>query len=156
VSALVALVRVALGATLLFAAWTKLPDMAAFAEAVANYRLVPAVLVPAAAAAVIGVELAAGALLVLGRGARAAALLAAAMLAAFAAALASALWRGIDLRCGCFGGQESATWATVLRDVALVAAAALVAARGPGRILPAAGTSGAGRRLPGPGGSNAA
>jgi putative oxidoreductase len=156
VSALVALVRVALGATFLAAAATKLPDMAAFAEVLANYRLVPAPLVPAAAAVVIGVELVVGALLVLGRNARAAALLAAGMLALFAAGLASALARGIDLRCGCFGGQESASWATVLRDVGLLAAAALVAARGPGRIVPPSGAPGARRSLSGPGGSNAA
>ncbi len=135
-SALVALVRIALGGVLLAAASTKLPDMAAFAESVANYRLLPAALVPAAAAAVVGAELTAGALLVAGRHARAAALVTAALLAAFAVALASALLRGIDLRCGCFGGQESATWLTVLRDLGLVAAAALVVARGPGRLLP--------------------
>jgi uncharacterized membrane protein YphA (DoxX/SURF4 family) len=136
VTALVALVRVGLGFVFLIAAATKLPDMAAFAESVANYRLVPPPLVPAAAAAVIGLEIVAGALLVVGRHARAAALVAAVLLAAFAAGLASALLRGIDLRCGCFGGQESATWLTVLRDLALLAAAALVLARGPGRIVP--------------------
>jgi uncharacterized membrane protein YphA (DoxX/SURF4 family) len=136
VTALVALVRVGLGFVFLIAAATKLPDMAAFAESVANYRLVPPPLVPAAAAAVIGLEIVAGALLVAGRHARAAALVAAVLLAAFAAGLASALLRGIDLRCGCFGGQESATWLTVLRDLALLAAAALVLARGPGRIVP--------------------
>lgn len=155
-SALVALVRVALGATFLAAAATKLPDMAAFAEIVANYRLVPPSLVPAAAAVVIGLELVTGALLVAGRGARAAALVAGGLLALFAAGLASALLRGIDLRCGCFGGQESATWGTVLRDAGLGAAAALVAARGPGRVLAARCTAGAGRSLPGAGGSNAA
>jgi uncharacterized membrane protein YphA (DoxX/SURF4 family) len=138
-TALVALVRVALGAMFLVAAATKLPDMAAFAEIVANYRLVPPALVPAAAAAVIGLEIVTGALLVAGRHARAAALVAAALLTAFAAGLASALLRGIDLRCGCFGGQESATWATVLRDLGLLAAAALVLSRGPGRIVPRRG-----------------
>lgn len=131
---LLALLRVALGGTFLVAAATKLPDMAAFAEAVANYRLLPAAAVPAAAAAVIGVEMVAGALLVAGRHARAAALVSAALLAAFAAGLASALLRGIDLRCGCFGGQEAATWLTVLRDLGLLAAAALIAARGPGAL----------------------
>jgi putative oxidoreductase len=134
VSRLVALVRLALGAVFLYAAATKLPDMGAFAESIANYRLVPAALVAAAAAAVVGVELAVGVLLVTGVRARAASLAAAALLAVFTVGLSQALLRGIDLRCGCFGGSEKATWITVVRDVALLAAAALVVARGPGRL----------------------
>lgn len=138
-SAAVAMVRLALGGLFLWAAATKAPDMAAFAESVANYRLLPAPLVPAVAAIVIGLEIAAGALLVSGRLARGAALVAAVLLAAFTAGLAQALLRGIDLRCGCFGGAESATWWTVLRDLAMLAGAALVLARGPGRLLPGGG-----------------
>jgi uncharacterized membrane protein YphA (DoxX/SURF4 family) len=136
VSAAVAVVRLALGGLFLWAAATKVPDMAAFAESVANYRLLPAALVPAVSAAVIGVEIAVGALLVSGRLARGAALVAASLLAVFTVGLAQALLRGIDLRCGCFGGTESATWWTVLRDLAMLAGAALVLARGPGRLLP--------------------
>jgi ubiquinone/menaquinone biosynthesis C-methylase UbiE/uncharacterized membrane protein YphA (DoxX/SURF4 family) len=148
VSPLVALLRLGLGVLLLWAAATKLPDMAAFAETVANYRLLPPALVAAAAAAVVGVELVAGALLLAGRHARAAALVAAVLLAAFAGALALALARGIDLRCGCFGGQETATWLTVLRDLALLAAAVAVAIAGPGRLLGGRGQRAA---APGPG-----
>src|SRR3981189_1980081 len=43
--------RVALGALFLWAAATKLPDMKGFAQDVANYRIVPALLVPHVAAA---------------------------------------------------------------------------------------------------------
>lgn len=131
-----AIVRVVLGALFLYAPLTKLPDMGAFAESVANYRLVPSALVPAAAVAVIGVELALGLLLVAGRLPRASALVATALLGVFTIGLAQALLRGIDLRCGCFGGTENATWLTVLRDVALLAAAVVLLARGPGRLLP--------------------
>ncbi len=134
-SRLLALVRVALGAVFLWAAATKLPDMAAFAEDVANYRLLPGAWVTAAAAAVVGVELLLGALLVLGRAPRAAALVAAGLLATFTVGLAQALARGIDLRCGCFGGSERATWLTVGRDVALLLGAALLLWRGPGRLI---------------------
>jgi uncharacterized membrane protein YphA (DoxX/SURF4 family) len=144
VNALVAVVRLALGGLFLWAAATKVPDMAAFAETVANYRLLPAALVPAASSAVIGVEIAAGLLLLSGRLARGAALAASALLLVFTAGLAQALLRGIDLRCGCFGGTENATWWTVLRDLVMLAGAALVAARGPGRLLPAPRRSTAG------------
>jgi len=136
-SVAVALLRMGLGGLLVWAAASKLPDMGAFAESVANYRLVPPALVPAVAAAVVGVEAVAGLLLVAGRLTRAASLVAAALLALFTAGLALALLRGIDLRCGCFGGQETATWLTVGRDLGLLAATVLVFLRGPGRILPA-------------------
>jgi putative oxidoreductase len=124
--------RLALGAIFLYAAATKVPDMAEFAKDVANYRLLPAALVPWAASAVVGVEIVAGLALVLGVGARPAALVAAALLALFVGGLSQALLRGIDLRCGCFGGEESATWGTVARDLLMLAPALVVLWLGPG------------------------
>lgn len=137
------LARAALGAVFLYAAAAKLPDMAAFATDVANYRALPAAAVPAAAAAAVGLELVLGLLLLAGVAARAAGLIAAGLLAAFVAGLSQALLRGIDLRCGCFGGAELATWGTVARDLPMLAAAAAVAAWGPGRLMPSR------RRAPG-------
>ena len=93
--------------------------------------VVPPSLVPVVAAAVVGVEIAAGVALMLNVWARAAALLLAAFLAVFTVGLASALARGIDLACGCFGGTDAATWWTVLRDLALLAWALGVAASSP-------------------------
>ena len=125
------LARFVLGAIFLWASATKVPDMAAFAESVANYRVVPPALVPLVASALVGVEIAAAVALLLNLWARAAALLLAALLAAFTVGLASALARGIDLACGCFGGNDAATWWTVLRDLALLAFALGVAASSP-------------------------
>lgn len=123
--------RIILGALFLWASVTKVPDMAAFAESVANYRIVPPALVPVVAAAVVGVEILAGVALMLNVWARPAALLLAGLLAVFTVGLASALARGIDLACGCFGGTDAATWWTVLRDLALLAWALGVAASSP-------------------------
>jgi putative oxidoreductase len=123
--------RVLLGALFLWASATKVPDMAAFAESVANYRVVLPALVPFAASALVGLEIAAGIALMVNFWARAAALLLAALLAAFTVGLASALARGIDLACGCFGGSDAATWWTVLRDLVLLAWALGVAASSP-------------------------
>lgn len=131
-----AVLRVSLGALFLYAAATKLPDMAAFAESVANYRLLPAAWVPTVAAIVIGVELVTGVLLVLGVWTRPAAFVLSALLAVFTVGIAQALLRGIDLRCGCFGGEEAATWLTVGRDVALLLGMLVVFEAGPGRLLP--------------------
>jgi len=119
--------RVALGLLFLWAAASKVPDLAAFAQDVANYRIVPPALVPYAAAAVVGIEIVTGIALVTGIAARPAAILASILLIAFIAFLAQALLRGIDLRCGCFGGNEPATWWTVLRDLLLLAAAIAIA-----------------------------
>ena len=122
--------RIVLGALFIWAAVTKLPDMAAFAQDVANYRVVPAALVPFVAAAAVGVEFLAGISLVAGVMERAAAAVIACLLVAFTAFLSQALLRGIDLRCGCFGGDEPASWWTVARDLVMLAAAVVVA-RGP-------------------------
>jgi uncharacterized membrane protein YphA (DoxX/SURF4 family) len=125
--------RLLLGALFLWASATKVPDMAAFAESVANYRIVPPALVPLAAPAVVGVEIVAGISLLANVWARASAWVLAALLAVFTAGLTSALARGIDLACGCFGGNAPATRWTVLRDVALLALAVFVALTSRGR-----------------------
>jgi putative oxidoreductase len=122
--------RIVLGALFVWAAVSKLPDMAAFAQDVANYRVVPAALVPFVASAVVGIELLAGIALLVGVMERPAAAVLAVLLAAFTAFLAQALLRGIDLRCGCFGGDERASWWTVARDLVMLAVAVAIA-RGP-------------------------
>jgi uncharacterized membrane protein YphA (DoxX/SURF4 family) len=128
--------RIALGAILVNAAAVKIPDMAAFAADVANYRLAPAAAVPFLVSAVVGVELLAGLALVAGVAARGAALVAGGLLGVFMVALSQALLRGIDLRCGCFGGQEPASWWRVAEDAGLLLLAVAVALRGPGRLTP--------------------
>jgi putative oxidoreductase len=135
--------RLLLGALFLWASTTKVPDMAAFAESVANYRIVPPALVPAAASAVVGVEIVTGLSLLFNVWARASAWVLAALLAAFTAGLTSALARGIDLACGCFGGNSPATRWTVLRDVALLALAIYVALTARGRTPSPSGRAGA-------------
>ena len=125
-----AVCRIVLGGLFIWAAVTKLPDMTAFAQDVANYRVIPAALVPLLAAAVVGIELLAGIALVTGVMERSAAAVLAVLLGAFTVLLTQALLRGIDLRCGCFGGDERASWWTVVRDLVMLATAIAVA-RGP-------------------------
>jgi len=130
--------RLALAAVFLYAAATKVPDMATFATDVANYRLVPPALVPFAAVAVVGIEVVVGLALLSGVFARGAALVAAGLLVVFIGGLSQALVRGIDLRCGCFGGDEPANWWTVLRDLGLLIPALIVLALGGARRADAA------------------
>lgn len=133
-------VRIALGGLFLYAGVLKALDVRAFADDVANYQLLPGALVPVLAAALPWVEIGAGLALVVGRWSRAAALLVGALMAVFTVALVQAFARGIDLACGCFGGTAPADWTTLVRDVALLAAAAFVYRfqREPQRPAPAA------------------
>ncbi|MBI5069754.1 MAG: DoxX family membrane protein [Deltaproteobacteria bacterium] len=124
--------RLFLAGIFLWAAATKLPDMATFATDVANYRLLPPALVPWAASAVVGVEVVVGLALLAGVWLRPAALAGALLLAFFTGGLSQALLRGIDLTCGCFGGNDPATWLTVVRDLAMLVPAVAVAWRGGG------------------------
>jgi putative oxidoreductase len=124
--------RLATAGVFLAAALAKLPDMAAFAVDMANYRVLPPPLVPWAASTLVGVEILAGLALLAGIWSRAAALLASALLGLFVLGVAQAMLRGIDLACGCFGGDARATWMTVLRDVGLLLPALAVAAFGGG------------------------
>ncbi len=117
--------RLALGFTFAWAVVTKLPDLRTFAEEVANYQLLPSGLVPLATVGFVGLEFVAAVALLLGRWVRAASLLSGALLVAFIVALTQALVRGIDLRCGCFGGTDLATWSTVARDVVLLGLSAV-------------------------------
>lgn len=130
---LVTLARVVIGALFVWAALTKLGDLHAFAEEVANYQLLPAKLVPVVAATLPGVELLAGVMLTVGLFSRAAAGVIAGLLVVFMVGLSQALVRGIDLTCGCFGGADAATWGTVWRDVAMLVPAVLVLRFGAGR-----------------------
>lgn len=130
-----ALARVALGVLFAWAAVTKIPNMELFAEETANYRLLPAALVPLFAVCLAGVEILSGLLLVLGVAVRAAAAMTGLMLVAFIVALSQALLRGINLQCGCFGGTEDATWGTVARDVVMLAGCVPLLLWGGGRLV---------------------
>lgn len=128
------LLRVGLGAMFLYAALTKVPDLPLFAEEIANYQLLPAPLVPWVAALLPGIEIVLGLALIAGLWTRTAAALTGALLVVFTVGLTQALLRGIDLRCGCFGSAEPATWGTVVRDLAMIALAGAVIRLGPGRF----------------------
>ena len=123
--------RLGLGVLFLVAGVLKLRDPYAFALEISNYQLLPA-LAPWLAATLPAVEIAVGVALVAGTRAwvRAGALAAALLSIVFTVAVASAVARGVNVSCGCFGGDSSpVSWLTVLRDVALVGAALWVYAR---------------------------
>lgn len=116
------IVRLALGAMLFYAGFSKLGALSTFADAIANYRVLPAQMTTAIAVVLPWWEITIGILLVLGLWQRAAALLALLLFTIFALAAGSAVLRGLDIRCGCFGGDAKVGLVSVAIDLAGIAA----------------------------------
>jgi putative oxidoreductase len=116
-------VRIALGTLFVFAGATKAYDPGAFAIEIQRYQLVP--WIPGALAALYlpWLEMLVGALLLLKRLERGAVLLIACLLVVFSLALLSAMFRGLNIDCGCFGKvfAETGTILPLLRNILLLA-----------------------------------
>ena len=102
------LLRLALGGVLFYAGFLKLREGYSFAEAIANFRMLPAQANQIMAVTLPWLEVVAGLLLVFGVWVRAGSLLAALLFAAFLGAIAMAMSRGLDIECGCFGTGSAA------------------------------------------------
>jgi len=131
------LLAIAVGAVFVYASLSKIEDPRAFAKIVYHYQVIgPSAALGFVPANLLAVwlpwlELIAGVLLITGVWRREAALVSAAMLVVFVAAVGSTLVRGIDIQnCGCFALDESgrsAGWKLIAGDLALLAAALVVA-----------------------------
>jgi uncharacterized membrane protein YphA (DoxX/SURF4 family) len=135
--------RLGLGALFVVTGVLKLRDPAAFATAIANYQLMPQ-LAALLAATLPMVEIVVGAALLLPsvRWRCAAAIGVAALMLMFTIAASAALARGIDISCGCFGVDSGRiNGLTIVRDLALFAAAFLVLALDRGMVTPPATSS---------------
>jgi len=121
------LARWAVGAVFIYASLDKLIHPDAFAQAIANYRLVPMALLHPFAWFLPVLEVVAGAALLVGWQRRGAALLTAAMTIMFIVAIALALLRGLDISCGCFdtAGGHGVGVDLLIRDVFLLVGAVL-------------------------------
>ncbi|MEM7449072.1 MAG: MauE/DoxX family redox-associated membrane protein [Myxococcota bacterium] len=119
-----------------FAGWPKLLEPDAFAESILNYNLVSPNAASLIASFLPTLELTVAASLLSGVGARGASALAAGMLSMFSLAIGQAIFRGIDIDCGCFGdaSSSSADWTGLVRN-ALLILLALVGMLGPATLL---------------------
>jgi len=117
--------RLYIGYVFLFACWHKIMDPGTFAIDVATYQILPLWLVNLMAVILPWIELASGALIVVGWRTRAAALLLAGMMTVFLVAIIIALARGLEMSCGCFASQsmqeDPISIMTVLRDLGWLA-----------------------------------
>ncbi len=110
--------RLFVAAVFLYAAYDKVWQPAAFAEAVAQYDLIPLWLVNPASVVLAWLELILGALLVLGVAIRACAVWTSGLLLFFTALMVYAGLTGAGYDCGCFpGGGHPAGFETALRDL---------------------------------------
>ncbi|WP_319461668.1 MauE/DoxX family redox-associated membrane protein [Micromonospora sp. RTP1Z1] len=122
--------RLGLAAVWLIAGGAKVGDLAASGRAVNAYQVMPYDIATVVGAALPFVELALGALLLIGLATRLAAGVSAALLVIFITGIASAWSRGLSIDCGCFGsgGQLAAGRAPsylpeILRDLGFLALA---------------------------------
>ena len=108
---------------LAWAGVAKLGDPARFAADIDNYRLLPPALAAMAAVYLPWLELGLAAGLLVPRLRVVARLLALGLILVFCAALCSAWARGLDIRCGCFGGSAggASTAQALGRNAVLVA-----------------------------------
>ncbi|MDY0306191.1 MAG: MauE/DoxX family redox-associated membrane protein [Desulfovibrionaceae bacterium] len=117
------LLRVTLGLVFLAACWDKLLHPEAFGRIILNYRILPGALVAPLAVLLPWLELLCGLALIVGALSSGAALLCVLFMATFLTAEASALWRGLDIVCGCFSTDPSASGSlslAMLRDSGLL------------------------------------
>ncbi len=138
--------RIALGAVFVYAAWTKLrTPWELFAMSIDSYRVLPLQSVELVARTLPWFELAVGLLLLAGFWLRSAATAATLLLAVFFGLMVRAYATGMEINCGCFGPGEVISWKTLLRDGSLLAAALALTAlsfirrrkAGPAAVVPA-------------------
>lgn len=122
--------RVGLGTVMLVAGAVKLPDPAGSVHAVRAYQALPEMLVSPVGYLLPLVEVAVGALLIVGLFTKPAAAATAGLQAVFIAGIAWAWANGLEIDCGCFGGGGEKAGASsaypfdIARDVGFIVLAA--------------------------------
>ncbi len=132
--AVLRVIGIAIGVTLIWASIDKLHYPDRFADVVHDYDMLPIQLVNAFALAMPAVEVVTGLALVFGLWRRPAGLLAVGLFTAFMVAIAQAQLRGLQIECGCFSVSDmsasQASWGLFARDAFYLAGAVLVWRRG--------------------------
>jgi putative oxidoreductase len=131
-------VSLAVAAVFIYAGIDKIHDPLQFADSIAAFAILPAVLINLLAMGLPPFEIACGLLLIGPWTRRVGALAIAIILVVFMIALSSALLRGLTLDCGCFGvGAPSRPrmWAELALDAALLSGALFVYLRSISRLV---------------------
>jgi len=133
--------RLTLGVVWIVAGAAKVTALDESVRAVRAYRLLPDLAAQIVGAGLPVVEILLGVLLLLGAGVRVSAVLSALLMLAFVIGIGSAWVRGLRIDCGCFGsggelaaGEQPTYGRELVRDLALLAAAVVVALSPPGPL----------------------
>jgi len=120
---LVFFASLAFGALFLWSGIAKIKDPISFAESIRNYRLVGDPIAPALAHFLPWLEVFAGFAVMWERMRKGAAALLTGMLVVFTIGIVLAWVRGLDITCGCFGGEETINYPVKLtQNLVLIAA----------------------------------
>jgi len=128
-STVIALVRIVIGFLFVAASVGKISSPEAFAVSIVNYRIVALPVAFVFATILPWMELLCGLALLFGIWIRGSCLLLSFMLVLFTFAVISALFRGLDISCGCFTQDPSASkigWAKVGENILLFSGSILV------------------------------
>ena len=131
-------VSLAVAAVFIYAGIDKIRDPLQFADSIAAFAILPAVLINLLAMGLPPFEIASGLLLIGPWTRRVGSLAVAVILVVFMIALSSALLRGLTLDCGCFGvGAPSRPrmWLELALDAALLSGALFVYLRSISRLV---------------------
>ncbi|MFW5944887.1 MAG: MauE/DoxX family redox-associated membrane protein [Bacteroidota bacterium] len=118
------ILRLIMGGIFLYAAWDKMAHTDQFAEVIMNYEILPNKYINLAAIWLAALEVLIGLMIVLGIWVRANAFLMSVLMLIFIAGIASALYRGIDLTCGCFSttpDEQGRSWISLWQEVLILA-----------------------------------
>ncbi len=120
---LVLLVRIFIGLLFIVSSLEKIVDPAAFAQSIANYKMLPGWLGIVVATVFPWLELLCGLSVLFGALMRGSSLLLSAMLLVFTVAVLVALARGLDISCGCFTQDPTVGrigWMKILQNTTLI------------------------------------
>lgn len=125
----VLVLRLALGAIFIYAAWVKLRlPWQLFAMSIDSYGLLPPGPVEFLARTLPAFELLLGVVLMIGVWLRISSAITSALLVVFFSLIVNAAIKGQEISCGCFGPGETISWKTMLRDGAMLAGSLLLTA----------------------------
>jgi uncharacterized membrane protein YphA (DoxX/SURF4 family) len=118
----VLILRLALGAIFVYAAWVKLRDpWQLFAMAIDSYKILPLQYLEITARALPWIELLLGLWLIAGKWLKVPSVAVSLLLILFFSLIVRAYVRGEEINCGCFGPGETISWKTLLRDGSMLA-----------------------------------
>jgi len=117
--------RLLIGLVFVVAGVLKLPDLQGFSDSVSSFEILPNSLITLWAMTLPPLEITIGVMLVTGHRCQLAAFSAFFLSTLFCLALGQALFRGLNINCGCFGSEDQTHWEegiSLFRDLALMAA----------------------------------